>query len=314
METVSIVFPIYNEEEVIGVLRARLGEVLKRLGSQFRCEIIAVDDGSTDRSVSLLKEWAASDLQMKAVLLSRNFGQQAALTAGLEVASGDVIITIDSDLQDPPEIIPELLAKYSQGFEVVHTQRISRDNESVVKRFTSWLFYRVMLFLCPDGIIPDSGDFRLLSRKAKNALLELRETHRFFRGMSVWIGFPQTVVKFDRAARSAGTTKFSFMKMARLAWDAASSFSLLPLKLIVTVGFLVSMIGVGYGVYSILRAVLVGDTVRGWTTLIVLNSLLGGAILVGLGVVGLFVGKIYEEVKRRPLYLVREIVGGKQSE
>lgn len=307
MKRLSLVVPIYNEEATLPILRKRLSDVTERLRDErgLDVETILVDDGSTDVSPLFLANWAAQDETVKVVTFSRNFGHQAALTAGLDAASGDGLIMMDADLQDPPEVIPQLLDKHDEGYDVVYARRESRAGESLFKRGTAWLFYRLMKGFVHRDLPEDTGDFRLLSGKALETLTGMRERHRFLRGLSAWIGFRQAEVVYARAARAGGETKFSSLKMCRFAWDAAISFSTFPMKLVAIWGTCVSFFGVLYLIYSVYRYFVFRDTVPGWATLIVLLCVIGGSILVGLGIIGSYIGKIFEELKERPLYIVQ---------
>jgi dolichol-phosphate mannosyltransferase len=305
--TISIVCPAYEEEEVLPKFHAELATILAEIEHEYEVEIIYVDDGSRDRTLQILRELAAADHRVQYLSFSRNFGHQAAITAGLERASGDAVITLDSDLQHPPALIPSLLAKWREGFEIVQTLR--RDDRRVgpLKRLTSRGFYRVMHWLSETEVRPAAADFRLLSRKALDSLLKLRETHRFLRGMVGWLGFPTATIWFAPAQRGAGVTKFTFLRMSRFALDALLSFSKVPLRLSMVLGLVVFLMGVGYGGYSLARALFTsGPADLGLAPVLTALYLIGGCILCGLGVVGEYVGRVYEQVKARPLYVVKE--------
>lgn len=308
MRLLSIVLPVYNEEELLPLLRGRLTTVVENIRSErgLAVEIVFVDDGSQDVTPVFLEAWASEDPRVKVVTLSRNFGHQAALTAGLDVARGDTVILMDSDLQDPPEVIPLLLDKQQEGYDVVYGRRGERKGEGIWKRGTAWLFYRVMKRLVHRELPADTGDFRLISGKALQALAGMKERHRFLRGLSVWVGFRQSEVTYSRDRRAAGETKYSTPKMLRLAWNAAVSFSTLPLTLATLWGTGVSLFGLAYLIYTVYRYFVFQDTVPGWATLVVLLCLIGGSILVSLGIIGSYIGKIFEEVKSRPIYLVKK--------
>jgi glycosyltransferase involved in cell wall biosynthesis len=298
----SMVVPAFNEEAMIPLLRQRWTEFVQRLPCP--TEIILINDGSTDNTIGLLLEWAAADPRVKVLGLARNFGQQAAITAGLDAAGGDAVVIIDADLQDPLDVIVQMLDHYRQGYDVVYGQRLARQGESVAKRLTAWAFYRLMrLFLHPD-LPADTGDFRLLSRPFLDALRTMRETHRFLRGMVAWAGFAQTPVPYHRAPRAAGDTKYPMLKMLRFAGSAAVSFSPAPLRLSLACGLVVALLGLGEGAYAVARALIIRDTTPGWTSLIAITCLIGGAILVSIGILGEYVGRIFEESKGRPLYLI----------
>jgi polyisoprenyl-phosphate glycosyltransferase len=301
-ELLSMVVPVFNEEAMIPLLRTRWTEFVQRLPC--KTEILLVNDGSTDNTLALLMDWAAADRRVKVLGLARNFGHQAAITAGLDAAGGDAVVIIDADLQDPLEVISDMLQRYREGYDVVYGQRLARAGESGFKRLTAWAFYRLMrLFLHPN-LPPDTGDFRLISRPCLDALRTMRETHRFLRGMVAWVGFAQVAVPYRRQPRAAGGSKYSWLKMIRFAWTAAVSFSPAPLRLSLAVGMLVALVGLGEGAYAVARAIIIRDTVPGWTSSIAITCLIGGAILMSIGVLGEYVGRIFEESKGRPLYLI----------
>ncbi|MCC6423051.1 MAG: glycosyltransferase family 2 protein [Phycisphaerales bacterium] len=297
----SIVIPAYNEQEVIPHLRPRLEAFLKTLPCAV--EVLFVNDGSSDRTLELLMDWASVDSRIKVAALARNFGHQAAVTAGLDLAVGDAVVVMDADLQDPPEVVLEMIREYGRGYDVVYGQRASRQNESAFKRLTAWGFYRFMRrFIHPD-LPADTGDFRLVSRECLDALKAMRETHRFLRGMVAWVGFPQTAVRFDRPARAAGSTKYPLSKMIRFAWTAAVSFSPLPLRLSLGLGIITASLGVIVSIIAVVSK-LTGHTTAGWTSQVILVCMVGGAILVSNGILGEYIGRIFEQSKGRPLYIV----------
>jgi len=298
----SIIVPCYDEVEVVAHLRARLEHVCHAL--HVPVEIILVNDGSTDRTMDLLLDWAAANPQVKVLGLARNFGHQAAITAGLDHARGDAVAIMDADLQDPPEVIADMLAEYRRGYDVVYGQRMDREGETWLKRFSAWAFYRLMRIFIYKDLHPDAGDFRLISRPCLEALRGMRETHRFLRGMVAWVGFSQTGVKYRRPARVGGRTKYRLRKMLSFAWTAAMAFSPAPLRLSFLTGFGLTLVGVGYGVYAFLRWMLGLYVVPGWTSVIVILCLIGGAIQMSLGILGEYVARIFEESKGRPLYVV----------
>ena len=298
----SIVIPAYNEQAILPSLQTAIGEFLLTLSCPV--EIIFVNDGSSDRTLDLLMDWAAADARIKVVGLARNFGHQAAVTAGLDLAGGDAIVIIDADLQDPLEVIPQMLAHYRQGYDVVYGQRESREGETAIKRLTAWLFYRLMRLFIYRDLPSDAGDFRLVSRRCLDAIKSMRETHRFIRGMVAWVGFAQTSVKYQRRKRLAGDSKYPFWKMVRFAWTAAISFSPAPLRLSLVMGVLVALAGLAEGVYAVLRALIVRDTVAGWASAITVVCVIGGAILISIGILGEYVGRIFEASKGRPLYII----------
>ena len=264
-----------------------------------------MNDGSADQTLDALVDWANADERIKILNLARNFGHQAAVTAGLDAASGDAVAIIDADLQDPPEVILDMLAGYRQGYEVVYGQRASRQGESLGKRLSAWIFYRLMRSLIYRDLPPDTGDFRLVSRRCLEAFNSMRETHRFIRGMVAWVGFPQTAVIYQRAPRAAGESKYPLRKMLKFAWTAAVSFSPLPLRLSLGLGFLVASLGLAFGVFVILGKLFQWfNPAPGWASLVVLISLVGGTVLISNGILGEYIGRIFEEAKARPLYLV----------
>jgi len=303
----SITIPAYNEAAIIPILRRRLEDFALTLHCPV--EWIVVNDGSSDETLSLLMDWAAVDPRLKVLGLARNFGHQAAVTAGLDAASGDAIVILDADLQDPPEVIHEMLARYRQGYDVVYGQRASRAGESLFKRLTAWGFYRFMRGFVHRDLPADAGDFRLISRRCLDALKSMRETHRFIRGMVAWVGFAQTAVVYQRAPRAAGETKYSLRKMLWFAWTAAVSFSPAPLRASLGLGMGIALGGIGFGFYVVLGRLLGWYTpAPGWASLVVFTSIIGGAILISNGVLGEYIGRIFEEAKSRPLYIVSQSV------
>jgi glycosyltransferase involved in cell wall biosynthesis len=298
----SLVIPAFNEEPVIDLLRARLTEFIDSL----KCpvEVVIVDDGSSDGTLERLIDWARADERIKVLGLARNFGHQAAVTAGLDAAGGDAVVIMDADLQDPLEVIAEMLARYRAGYDVAYGQRMARDGETMFKRATAWAFYRFMRLFIHKDLPPDAGDFRLISRPCLDALRSMRETHRFLRGMTAWVGFAQIGVPYRRQPRAAGESKYPLWKMARFAWTAAVSFSPAPLRLSLAGGMVAALISMAYLVYAILRAIFWHDTEKGWPSLVAVICFIGGAILMSIGILGEYVGRIFEESKARPLYVV----------
>ena len=301
-ETLSIVVTTYNEEDALPFLRKRLTAFVDALPC--RAEIVMVNDGSSDASLKHLVEWAKADPRVWVLNLARNFGHQAAATAGLDAATGSAVVLMDADLQDPPEVITSMIEQYCKGYDVVYGRRTARVGESVFKRATAWLFYRLMRLLVHHDLPSDVGDFRLISRPCLNALLSMREMHRFLRGMVAWVGFPQTAVEYKRDSRVAGETKYPLRKMLALAWTAAVSFSPTPLRLSFGFGLVIAVIGMLQAVNAIVRTILGLHLVEGWSSIIVVNCLVGGAVLVSIGVLGEYVGRIFEATKERPLYIV----------
>ena len=303
-QTISIIAPIFNEFESLPELYRRVRETMQATGETW--ELILVDDGSSDGSTDRIRELAKEDDHLRPVIFARNFGHQIAVTAGLDYSRGEAAIIIDADLQDPPELIPELIAKWREGYEVVYAVRSEREGESWFKLFTAKLFYRIIYRITDVDIPLDTGDFRLLDRQVVNVLIQMRERHRFLRGMSVWVGFRQTGVPYKRAARFAGETKYPFRKMLRFAGDAVTGFSYFPLQLATYIGFISAGISIlAIPVVVILR--LAGSQAFfGQATTLIAVLFLGGVQLISLGILGEYIGRIYDEARGRPIYIVRE--------
>jgi dolichol-phosphate mannosyltransferase len=302
--TFSIVAPIYNELDNLSELYQRVREVMS--GTDGTWELILVDDGSSDGSTRRILEMAKDDERVRPVIFARNFGHQVAITAGWDYARGEAVVIIDADLQDPPEAIPELIAKWREGYEVVYAVRAEREGETWFKKTTAALFYRIVHRITDVNIPVDSGDFRLMDRKVVEVLKTMRERHRFPRGMSAWVGFRQIGVPYKRAARHAGVTKYPFNKMLKLALNAITGFSYFPLQLATYFGFAAAGVAIiAIPVVIIMRLVGHGAFLGQATTLIAV-LFLGGVQLIFLGVLGEYLGRIYDEVKGRPLYIVRE--------
>jgi dolichol-phosphate mannosyltransferase len=297
----SLVAPVYDEEELVEEFIGRAVAAL----ADYEFELLLVNDGSSDRTPELLDRAAETDPRIRVVHLSRNFGHQAALTAGLEHAAGDVVAMIDADLQDPPELVPDMVARWSQGSDVVYAVRNEREGETAFKLATASWFYKLFNKLAQVDLEPNSGDFRLLDRRALDALLAMTERSRFLRGMTVWVGFDQTAISYQRDARHAGETKYTLRKMLRFSLDAIASFSHLPLQLATYVGVLSAGLAfIAIPVVIILR--IFDSYLPGFGAITIAILLLGGIQLIALGVIGEYVGRIYDEVKHRPLYIVRE--------
>jgi polyisoprenyl-phosphate glycosyltransferase len=307
----SLVLPIFNEEPVIPQLHARLQEFLSRLGLD--AEVVFVDDGSKDRSLAMLRAIAANEPRYRVLSFARNFGHQAAITAGIDHALGEAVVVMDADLQDPPEVVLEMVAKWREGFDVVYGRRRSREGETWLKLLTARWFYRVFAWMIPIEVPLDTGDFRLMSRRIVMVLRELRETHRFVRGLVAWLGFRQTAVLYDRPMRFAGETKYPLRKMLRFAIDGITSFSILPLRLATWLGLLISFFSVAVAVWALLARFVFQATVPGWTTVIVMVSLLAAVQLIMTGILGEYIGRIYEQVKARPLYVIAERINPAQQ-
>ena len=299
----SVVIPVYNEREALPAL---LSALRRTIAKECDYEIVFVDDGSTDGTSQELRRAAGEDSRIKAIFFSRNFGHQAAITAGLDFASGDAVAVMDGDLQDPPELLPQMIALLADGYDVVSAQRVTRKGEGFLKRYTARLFYWIIRKAVDERIQSEVGDFRLFSRRAVEALRSLREQHRFMRGMVAWLGLREVILPYHRSARVAGSTKYSTVKMLRFAWTAVTSFSALPLRLSVFFGFFVAICGFGVGAYSIFAERVLKATVPGWTSLVCLNIIFSGVTLIAIGLVGEYVAHIYEEAKGRPLYVVSD--------
>jgi polyisoprenyl-phosphate glycosyltransferase len=297
----SVVAPVYNEQELVGTFVERTRAALE--GGPF--ELVLVDDGSDDATPMLLEQIASTDPRVRVIHLSRNFGHQAALTAGLEHAAGDVVAMIDADLQDPPELIVQMLERWSEGADVVYAVRKHRPGETAFKLATASWFYKLFNTLTQVDLEPNSGDFRLLDRRALDALLSMTERSRFLRGMTVWVGFTQTAVSYEREARTAGETKYTLRKMLRFSLDAIASFSHLPLQLATYIGLLSASVAF-IAIPVVVGLHFAGSYLPGFGTITIAILLLGGIQLIALGVIGEYVGRIYDEVKHRPLYIVRE--------
>ncbi len=301
----SIIIPVYNEEEGLPALMARLRPLLRNMDCD--CEVIFVNDGSTDETGRILADWSAGDRRMKLLSFSRNFGHQVAVTAGLDFANGDAVVVMDADLQDPPELLPEMLRLMAQGYDVVSAQRQARPGDGFWKRSTATAFYWFMRRFVDQRLAPEVGDFRLFSRTAVLALRRFREQHRFMRGLVAWLGLKEVMIPFQREERAHGTTKYPLFKMLQFAWTAVSSFSAMPLRLSTNLGMMVTLLGVGYFLYSLFKAVVAKTVIPGWTSLVCLQVIFSGAILMAVGVVGSYVARIYEESKQRPLYVVSDL-------
>lgn len=305
---ISVVIPFLNEQENLPVLYERLIGALD--GQPEKFEVIFIDDGSTDGSARWVAEKAAEDDRIRMLRLSRNFGHQIAITAGLDRAGGDAVVVMDADLQDPPEVIPALVKKWREGHEVVYAVRESREGETWLKKFLAAGFYQIFHRLAHVDVPMHAGDFRLVDRKVVEALREVRELHRFMRGLTSWVGFSQCAVEYKRAARHAGQTKYPVWKSLNLAWDGLTSFSGAPLRWIMGLGVLVSIGGgllalqlIGYKFFGI------KESTPGWTSQVTLLLILSGAQLICLGMLGQYVSRIFEESKKRPLYFIKETVG-----
>lgn len=302
--TYTIIAPIFNEIDNIQVLYDRVSEVMDQTNEPW--EFVMVDDGSTDGSTEAILNLKSRDKKIVPVLFARNFGHQIAVTAGLDYSQGDAVIIIDADLQDPPEVILDLIKKWKEGYEVVYAQRSKREGETWFKLFTAAAFYRLIQRITDINLPTDTGDFRLLDRKVVGVMNQMREKHRFLRGMSVWVGFRQTGVEYERAERFAGETKYPLKKMFRLASDAITGFSYFPLKMATYLGF----IATGLSMIAILLLIILrltgSDFLLGQATTLIAVLFLGGVQLISIGMLGEYIGRLYDEAKGRPLYIVRE--------
>jgi polyisoprenyl-phosphate glycosyltransferase len=307
----SIVMPVFNEAAVLPILLRRIGLLMEQLDGP--AEAIFVDDGSSDCGPVVLRSLVRDDPRYRYIGLSRNFGHQVAITAGMDAAAGEAIIVMDADLQDPPEIVGEMIAKWKEGFEVVYARRLSRAGESAFKLTTANLFYKLLGRMSSIVIPADVGDFRLIDRKVLDALRQMPEQDRFIRGMIAWLGFRQTEVTFHRLPRLAGETKYPVWKMARLAVNGALSFSDAPLRLAIWFGLAVSACALLYGFYVVGLWLMNSRLVEGWSSTIIVISFLCGINMLMTGIMGLYIGRIHAEVKRRPLYVVSQKLGFEQE-
>ncbi len=303
----SLIVPIWNEEQVIPELYKRVVATMESTGQTW--ELVCVNDGSRDRSLALLLELNAKDPRVKVVDFSKNFGHQVAITAGADYAEGDAVIVMDADLQDPPDVVLRMIEKWREGYEVVYAVRAKREGETWFKLFTAKVFYRLLRGVANIDIPVDAGDFRLMDRRVVFAMRQLREKHRFMRGLSSWVGFKQIGVEYERAERFAGETKYPFRKMLRLAMNAITSFSYLPLQLATYFGFTLAFLSLIGIILTIILRLSGSDAFHGQATTLVSVLFLGGIQLIFLGIIGEYLGRIYDEVKDRPLYIVSRAYG-----
>jgi polyisoprenyl-phosphate glycosyltransferase len=303
----SIIIPCYNEEENIEYLFERLTTVLDRLNLKY--ELICVNDGSADNTLKRLIEYHHRNPKIKIVNFSRNFGKEIALSAGIDYASGQAVIPIDADLQDPPELIEQLLVKWREGYDVVYAVRRSRKGESWFKRLTAGAFYRIIAGMTNITIPQDTGDFRLLDRQVVEALKQLPERRRFMKGLFSWVGYRQTAIEYDRDPRYQGTTKWNYWKLWNFALEGITSFSFVPLKIWSYVGIVISLVSFVYASFLVIRTLILGIDVPGYASIMVAVLFLGGVQMISLGFIGEYLGRVYDEVKQRPLYLVRDCYG-----
>jgi glycosyltransferase involved in cell wall biosynthesis len=302
-ETLTVVVPVYNETAVLGAFHQRLAAVLDDCDLQ--CQVLYVDDGSEADCLVMLQQLREQDARVAVLELSRNFGRDIAVSAGLDHADADAVVVLDADLQDPPELIPQFIAQWRRGYDVVYGQRVERRGESVLKRATAGAFYRLLTYLSDVEIPRNVGDFRLLSRRAVTALKTLEEHHRYMKGLYAWIGFPQTAVEYVRAPRAAGKTKWTYWRLWNHALDGITSFSAVPLKAATYLGLLTSTLAFLYGAYMLVRTLFYGNPVPGYPSLIIVVLFLGGVQLICLGIIGEYLARTYQESKRRALYFLK---------
>ena len=308
MQKLSVIIPIFNEEEILAELERRLRAMLEDLAAnaQLEWEVVFVDDGSKDRSLELLRALCQAEPRYKLLSFSRNFGHQLAITAGMDRAEGDAVVVMDADLQDPPEVVREMIERWRQGYDVVFGVRQKRAGETLFKRATAALFYRTLRSMTGVDIPLDTGDFRLMSRAVILTMRVLRERNRFVRGLVAWVGFRQTSVVYDRQARFAGTTKYPLRKMVKFALDGITSFSTLPLRFAIWLGVLSGLLAVVVGLWAVYTKFFVRGVVPGWTTIMIFSAFTSSVQLIMIGLMGEYLGRAYEELKGRPLYIVAE--------
>ncbi len=309
---ISVIVPAYNEEEVIHSFHSRMSAVFDQLPN-YLCEMIFVDDGSLDATRDMIMKLSASDPSVCAVSLSRNFGKEAAMTAGLDIAMGDAVAIFDVDLQDPPELLLDFVLNWEKGFDVVYAKRARRDGETWFKKSTAAAFYRCIGNLSRVTIPPDTGDCRLMTRRVVDELMRLREHHRFMKGLFAWVGFSSVAVEYKRDPRIAGATKFNYWKLWNFALEGITSFTIAPLKIAMYIGFVLAITSLGVGGWIVLKTLAFGEDVRGYPTLIVTVLCLGGMQLFFIGVLGEYLGRIFGETKQRPLYIIDRLKGSSVS-
>jgi glycosyltransferase involved in cell wall biosynthesis len=302
---ISIVAPAYNEADGLTEFVHRIDAVMREHAIDY--EIVFINDGSTDHTLLVMQSLQAVNPSITIVNLSRNFGKETAMTAGIAHALGDAIVIIDTDLQDPPELIPDMIDGWRAGYDVVYAQRVERAGETWVKKTTAHLFYRAVRHMGPVPIPENAGDFRLISRRAAQALLQIPERHRFMKGLYAWIGFPQKAIPYSRHARFTGRSKWNYWQLWNLAIEGITSFTIIPLKLATYMGFLIAMAAFAYGFIIVVKALFFGEPVRGFPTIMSVMLLLGGVQLIVLGFIGEYLGRIFDETKQRPLYLLESV-------
>ena len=306
-EKISLLVPMYNEEEVVAEFFGVVIPILEELPVAW--EIVCVNDGSRDRTLDLLLEWNNRDSRIKVINLSRNFGKESAMTAALDYADGDAVIPIDADLQDPPGLIPKMVDLWKQGFDVVNAVRSSRESDTRMKRITAKWFYRVINGISNVDIPPDTGDFRLLSKRACDVLRSMRESRRFMKGLFSWVGFKTTSIEYERKPRVAGSTKWNYWKLMNLAIEGITSFSAVPLRIATYFGVVSAVLSLGYALILVVDTLIFGNEVKGYSSLMTAVIFFGSVQLIFIGVLGEYVGRIYDEVKRRPIYVVESVFG-----
>jgi len=304
---ISIVVPVFNEESNLQELLRRVKETMGTIGIPY--EIVFVDDGSHDRTVEIISEEMASNDMVRLVQFSRNFGHQVAVTAGLDFAQGDAVVVMDADMQDPPELIPEMISKWSDGYDVVYAVRNKRDHESWFMTSMRSVYYRLLKAVGDVDVPVDAGDFRLIDRQALTALNQLRENNRYVRGLCAWVGFRQVAVPYERPARFAGESKYSFFKLVSLALDGLSGFSNAPLRFVLWVGVIVAVLSFVIAGFALIAKLFTPDVVEGWSSLVLFIGCLSGIQLIALGVMSDYIGRIHNEVKNRPLYVISQLNG-----
>ena len=309
--SLSIVVPAYNEEEVLRECHQRIADVTANIDGN--AELIFVNDGSTDGTLEILQQLKSTDPRIAIVDLSRNFGKEIAMTAGMDHARGDAVVVIDADLQDPPELIPEMIRHWQDGYDVVYAKRTSRAGESALKKVTAYLYYRTIGKLSRVKIPADAGDFRLLSRRAVDALAGLREQHRFMKGLFAWIGYPQKAIPYERHVRHDGKTKWNFRSLWSFAIEGITSFSIMPLKVATYVGVATAFGAFLFGLFLIIQTLLFDNPVAGYPSLMVVVLFLGGIQLIALGIIGEYLGRMFDETKGRPLYLLKGYQAAERS-
>lgn len=311
---ISLIIPCYNEEEVLEICHERVRSAIKPL-KDYAFEIIYINDGSSDKTWTILKELTAKDKNVRALCLSRNFGKEAAMTAGLDHCRGDAAIILDSDLQDPPELIADMIKVWQeQGADVVYGQRTVREGETWFKKFTAWGFYQVINFISEADIPRNTGDFRLMNRRAINALLHLRERHRFMKGLFAWIGYKQVALHYNRQSRAAGKTKWNYLKLWNFALEGITGFSMTPLRMASLAGLIISLMAFAFAGYIFLRTLIFGRDFPGYASIAVLITFLSGVQLLTIGILGEYIGRIFGETKNRPIYFIDEDIGSKKRE